>query len=151
MDIPERVSYRKVIRHNQSLSPAGRFRFLRWGGAGMGLIGMGFFLRGFWPILILEALAIAGLWLAFQEISRRDADWELLEIRGDDVHWEIWSGGARQIRRMNRIWMGVDRGSHGEIFLRHGGVSTEIGAWLSLEGRESLASDLNDLKRMVSR
>jgi len=107
----------------------------------------GFALLGYWLILPFAGLEIGLLAWAFKVLRGQEDDYEALIIEGDVVVLE-WHAGTRGERReMNRHWARVacdcrttDRNCR--VSVSSHGRATEVGQYLSDEGRLQLAAAL---------
>lgn len=108
---------------------------------------------GYWLILPFAGLEVGLLAWAFETMRNRERDYETLTIDGDAVVLE-WSAGRRQGRReLNRHWVRVESdclapGRNCRIRVRSHGCGTEVGLFLSDEGRLQLAAALRSRLRM---
>lgn len=101
---------------------------------------------GYWLVLPFAGLEIGLLAWAFEAIRARESDYESVTIRGDTLILE-WHDGKRSGRReMNRHWARVichcRRSGRCRVSLRSHGKETELGQFLSDEGRLALAKIL---------
>ena len=130
---------------NRSLGPAAR----RWVLAGIAatilVIACAAAAIGAWLVMPFAGLEIAVLALAFHFVGVHDADFERLEIGGDEVLVE-----ARDARRVTRFvghrpWARVvfrERGARCTLGLAYAGRTVPLGRLLSDEGRRRLAVQL---------
>jgi uncharacterized membrane protein len=108
---------------------------------------------GYWPILPFAGLEVGLLAWAFDAMRNRARDYEILTIDGDAVVLE-WRAGRRQGRReLNRPWVRVESGCAApgrncRICVRSHGCGTEVGLFLSDEGRLQLATALRSRLRL---
>lgn len=135
-----------VSRPNCSLTHAQQRRIF-WGLAGLCFgIAIGFAALGYWLVLPFAGLEVGLLAWAFETMRTREGDFESVTIRGDSLVLE-WHDGKRCGRReMNRHWAKVvcqcRRCGHCRLSLRSHGRETELGHFLSDEGRLELAQVL---------
>ena len=100
---------------------------------------------GAWPVMPFAGLELAGLALAFRVLASHDADFERLEVDGNEVRWE-----ARDAQRLTRFvahrpWARVEvreRGQRCTLRLAYAGRAVPLGRLLSDEGRRRLAENL---------
>jgi uncharacterized membrane protein len=110
-------------------------------------VAMGFALLGYWLILPFAGLEVGLLAWAMKELQSREADYEILTIKGDVVVVE-WHAGARGERReMNRQWTRVEcdcraPGRNCRLSVSSHGRATIVGHYLSDEARLQLAATL---------
>jgi uncharacterized membrane protein len=107
----------------------------------------GFALLGYWLILPFAGLEIGMLAWAFQVLRSREGEYETLTIEGDKVVLAWHAGTHEERREMNRQWARVvcDCGAPGRncrLSLSSHGRATEVGHYLSDEGRLQLAATL---------
>lgn len=107
----------------------------------------GFALMGYWLILPFAGLEIGLLAWAFKVLRDREGDYEVLMIEGDVVvlEWHVGTRGER--REMNRQWARVAcdcrmPGRNCRLSVSSHGRATEVGQYLSDEGRLQLAATL---------
>lgn len=135
-----------ISRPNSSLTRVQRQRVF-WGLAGLCFaIASAFAALGYWLVLPFAGLEIGLLAWAFEAIRGRESDFESVTIRGDTLILE-WHDGQRSGRReMNRQWARVicqcRRSGRCRVSLRSHGKETELGQFLSDEGRLALARTL---------
>jgi uncharacterized membrane protein len=135
-----------ISRPNCSLTHAQQQRVF-WGLAGVCFgIASAFAAMGYWLVLPFAGLEIGLLAWAFEAIRARESDFESVTIRGDTLILE-WHDGKRCGRReMNRHWAMVichcRRSGRCRVSLRSHGKETELGQFLSDEGRLALAQTL---------
>lgn len=139
---------RYCSRPNCSLSEAsGRKVF--WAVAVMTLVpACGFGILGYWLMLPFAGLEIGVLAWAFERMSRRRGDYELLEILGEEVLLDSRQDGKLEHRRFNRRWVQLvvqnknPMSGHVRLAFRSHGRETEIGLFLNDEDRLDLAGSL---------
>jgi uncharacterized membrane protein len=134
-----------VSRPNRSLTVAQQRRIF-WGLAALCFgIAIGFAALGYWLVLPFAGLEVGLLAWAFEAIRAREQDYESVTIRGDSLVLE-WHDGKRSGRReMNRHWAKVvcrRRPGCCKVSVRSHGKETELGHFLSDEGRLELAQAL---------
>jgi uncharacterized membrane protein len=135
-----------ISRPNRSLTRAQQQQVF-WGLAGVCFaIASVFAALGYWLVLPFAGLEIGLLAWAFEAIRARESDFESVTIRGDTLILE-WHDGKRSGRReMNRHWARVichcRRSGRCRVSLRSHGRETELGQFLSDEGRLALAQML---------
>ena len=108
---------------------------------------------GYWMMLPFAGLEIAVLAWAFAVLRRREGDYEILVIDGDEVVLERHAGGRNERRVLNRRWAQVDcacaaPGTHCRLALRSHGRATELGTYLSDADRVKLAAVLRSRLRV---
>lgn len=102
---------------------------------------------GYWPVLPFVGLEVGLLAWAFRALRSREGNYEHLTIDGDRVVLE-WRCGPREERReLNRQWIRVTcdcsaPGRDCRLSVSCCGRETEVGQYLSDEGRVRLASAL---------
>lgn len=108
-------------------------------------LAIGFASMGYWLTVPFAALEIALLAWAFRVLRSRECDYETLSIEGDlmVVEWHVGAQGER--REMNRQWASVEcacneSGRNCRLSVCSHGRATEIGRYLSDEGRLQLAA-----------
>lgn len=105
----------------------------------------GFALMGYWLTVPFAALEIAFLAWVFRILRRRECDYETLSIEGDLMVLEWHAGTQGERREMNRQWASVvctcnNSGRNCRLNVCSHGRATEIGKYLSDEGRLQLAA-----------
>jgi len=134
-------------RPNHSLTrPQERFVFWSLAGVCFATAG-GFALLGYWLILPFAGLEVGLLAWAFRVLRSREDDYESLVIEGDAVVLEWQAGSCGERREMNRQWARVvcecrAPGRHCRLSVSSHGRATEVGQYLSDEGRLQLAATL---------
>lgn len=108
---------------------------------------MGFALMGYWMALPFAGLEVGALAWALRVLRRREDDYESLSIDGDLVRLEWRAGTHAERREMNRHWATVAcdcraPGRNCRLSVSSHGRATEIGQYLSDEGRLKLAATL---------
>lgn len=108
---------------------------------------LGFALMGYWLTLPFAGLEIGLLGWAFKVLRSRAGDYESLVIEGDVVVLEWHAGTLGERREMNRQWASVRcdcraPGRDCRLTLNSHGRATEIGHYLSDDGRLQLAATL---------
>jgi uncharacterized membrane protein len=107
----------------------------------------GFSLLGYWLVLPFAGLEIGLLAWAFKVLRSREGDYETLVIAGDVVVLEWHAGGRGERRELNRQWARVvcdcrTPGRNCRLSVSSHGRATEVGQYLSDEGRLQLAATL---------
>lgn len=142
-DQPRAIEFRRVARRNNSLSSAGRllvFVFIFVVSVG---IAAAFAVFGAWLILPFAGLEMVVLYLAFCYVERHAADYELIEIDGDQVKVEWFEGGNACSEALSRHWARVVVKRDGSrLALRSHGRELEIGRGMSDAQRLELARAL---------
>lgn len=137
------IEFSRVARRNNSLSSTGRllvFVFIFVVSVG---IAAAFAAFGAWLILPFAGLEMLVLYLAFRYIERHAADYERIEIDGDQVRIERLDGGSLSTAALSRYWARVAVSRDGSrLALRSHGREFEIGRALSDEQRRELAQAL---------
>jgi uncharacterized membrane protein len=137
------IEFRRVARRNNSLSTTGRllvFVFIFVVSVG---IAAAFAAFGAWLILPFAGIEMLVLYLAFRYIERHAADYEQIEIEGDQVKIERLDGGRMRGAALSRYWARVVVSRDGSrLALRSHGREFEIGRTLSDAQRLELAQAL---------
>lgn len=110
-------------------------------------VAIGFAWLGYWLVLPFAGLEIGLLAWALESLRARENNYEVLTIDGDTVVLEWRQGRTSGRREFNRQWLRVQcecvspgRGCH--LSVRSHGRETEVGLYLSDEGRLKLAATL---------
>lgn len=108
-------------------------------------LAIGFALMGYWLTVPFAALEIVLLAWAFRVLRGRECDYETLSIEGDLMVLEWHAGAQGERREMNRQWASVEcacnpPGRNCRLSVCSHGRATEIGKYLSDEGRLQLAA-----------
>ena len=140
-----------VSRPNCSMTRVQQRRFF-WVLAGLCFgIAITFATLGYWLVLPFAGLEIGLLAWAFEAIRAREDDYESVTISGDTLVLEWHDGKSAGRREMNRHWARVicrcRRSGRCRVCLRSHGRETELGHFLSDEGRLALAQMLQ--KRLL--
>ncbi|HKJ10676.1 MAG: DUF2244 domain-containing protein [Gammaproteobacteria bacterium] len=107
---------------------------------------------GWWPVLLVALLEMAGLWVASYAVARHQQSRELLAFTDEEII--VQSGRHRPERevRYPRHWtqLVVREGSPGQwylrrLFLRCYGRETELARYLGDEERASLVRQLRSM------
>jgi len=111
------------------------------------LIASAFSWLGYWLVLPFAGLEIGVLAWAFEAMGKRIGDYESLIIRGDEIVLERRQGERFERRTLNSHWaqlifVGAKSGKRAELALRSHGLKTELGVFLTDEGRMELAGEL---------
>ena len=142
-DQPRAIEFRRLARRNNSLSSTGRllvFVFIFVVSVG---IAAAFAIFGAWLILPFAGLEMLVLYLAFRYVERHAADYELIEIDGDQVSIERFEGGDTRRDALSRHWARVVVSGNGcRLALRSHGREVEIGRGMSNAQRLELAQAL---------
>ena len=142
-DQPRAIEFRRLARRNNSLSSTGRllvFVFIFVVSVG---IAAAFAIFGAWLILPFAGLEMLVLYLAFRYVERHAADYELIEIDGDQVSIERFEGGDTRRDALSRHWARVVVSGNGSrLALRSHGREVEIGRGMSNAQRLELAQAL---------
>jgi uncharacterized membrane protein len=137
------IEFRRVATRNNSLSSTGRllvFAFLFVVSVG---IAAAFAAFGAWLVLPFAGFEMLVLYLAFLYIERHAADYEQIEIDGDQVKLERLEAGSLSTAALSRYWVRVVVSRDGSrLALRSHGRELEIGRDLSDEQRLELAHAL---------
>lgn len=134
-------------RPNCSLTQRGRQFAFGVMAAGILLVAAVFGWLGYWLILPFAGLEIGVLAWAFDSLKKHSGDYESLSIRGDEIQIERKQGERLERRTLNCRWAQLvtvpgKRGGRVEVALRSHGRETELGAFLTDEGRRELAEEL---------
>ena len=130
---------------NRSLGVAGR----RWVLAGIVVTTLGIAsvatAFGAWPVMPFAGIEVALVALAFHVFGRHDADFERLEVSGDEVRLEVRD--ARQTTRFvaHRPWARLlvhERGPSCTLGLAYAGRTVPLGRLMSDEERRRFAREL---------
>ena len=142
-DQPRAIEFRQVARRNNSLSSTRRFLVFVFIFVVSVGIASAFAYFGAWLILPFAGLEMLVLYLAFRYVERHAADYELIEIDGDQVKIEWFEGGNTRSETLSRHWarVVVDRGGS-RLALRSHGRELEIGSGMSDAQRLELAQAL---------
>lgn len=111
-------------------------------------IALGFAVMGFWPILPFAGLEVAALGAALYVSAKRGDCQEVVRIGGDVVEIEKGVKGPEQSWRFPRAWSEVvlnaplHRWYPSRLVIRSRGTVVELGAFLTDEERELLATEL---------
>lgn len=102
---------------------------------------------GYWLILPFAGLEIGVLAWAFDALEKRSGDYETLSLCGDEIVVERRRGDMLERRTFNCHWtqlvtVGNGRSGRVGVALRSHGRETELGAFLTDEGRLELAEEL---------
>jgi uncharacterized membrane protein len=102
---------------------------------------------GYWLVLPFAGLEIGVLAWAFDSLARRVGDYESLRICGDEIQIERRQGEHLEQRTLNCRWVqlvlkGAGSGGKVRLALRSHGQETELGAYLTDEGRLELAREV---------
>lgn len=131
-------------RPNRSLSPDQQ-RWVFWSVAlpGMG-IAVFFAALGYWLMLPFAGFEIGLLAWAFDSLREHDGDYESITIRGDCLCLEWREAGKTYHRDLNTLWTSVESSceqaeNRCRFCLRSSGETTELGRYLSDQGRLKLA------------
>jgi len=150
-DQPRAIGFRRLARRNNSLSSTGRllvFAFIFAVSVG---IAAAFAVFGAWLILPFAGLEMAVLYLAFRYVERHAADYELIEIDGDQVKVERREGSSTHRDAVSRHWARVVASRDGSrLALRSHGRELEIGRNMNVEQRQELAQALKRCLRGAS-
>jgi uncharacterized membrane protein len=115
----------------------------------MGLIGLGFYLLGAWPVIGFLGLEIFIVWYAFKWNYRSGQLMETVEITPNqvDVTRTDWRGHSKTIC-LNGIWIKAELDTEGKkkcsLYLRQHALKLEIGAFMPPSEKPSLAAALNE-------
>ena len=141
---PCAVEFRRVVRRNNSLSSTGRlFVFALLFVVSVG-IAAAFAFFGAWLILPFAGLEMVVLYWALRYLERHAADYELIEIDGDQVRVEQFEGGSMRSRTFSRCWARVVISPDGgRLALRSHGRELEVGRAMNEEQRLELARALS--------
>lgn len=131
-------------RPNRSLSPVQQ-RWVFWGVA-LPCMGIAVFFAalGYWLMLPFAGFEIGLLAWAFDSLREHDGDYESITIRGDCLCLEWREAGKTYHRDLNTLWTSVESSceqaeSRCRFCLRSSGETTELGRFLSDQGRLKLA------------
>lgn len=148
---------RVVLRSRPNCSLSERAcKSVFWSVAGVTfLISAVFSYLGYWLILPFAGLEIGVLAWAFEQINGHRHDYELLEIRGDEIRLESRQGSETRSMLFNRQWVQLVKhksppGGHVRIALRSYGAEYEIGLFMDDDKRQELAGLLRNWLRMTS-
>lgn len=137
------IEFRRIARRNNSLSSTGRllvFVFIFVVSVG---IAAAFAAFGAWLILPFAGIEMLVLYLAFRYVERHAADYDQIEIDGDQVRLERLEAGSLHTAALSRYWARVVVSRDGSrLALRSHGREFEIGRTLSDEQRLELAQAL---------
>lgn len=102
---------------------------------------------GYWLILPFAGLEIGVLAWAFDSLNRHSGDYESINIHGNEILIERKQGEQVERRALNCQWAQLVtvesvRGGRVGVALRSHGRETELGAFLTDEGRLKLAEEL---------
>lgn len=102
---------------------------------------------GCWLVLPFAGMEIGVLAWAFDAVGRRSGDYESLSICGDEIRVERKQGEHLVQRTFNCHWVQLikverHRGQSVGLALRSHGRETELGLFLTDEGRLELAEEL---------
>jgi uncharacterized membrane protein len=141
------AEFRFTSRPNCSLTARGRKRVFRMIAAVTLIIACAFALLGYWLVLPFAGLEIGVLAWAFESLGRRSADFETLTIRADEVRLARKQGDLVERHEFNREWVRLIQepaggGRRARLALRSHGRETELGLFLSEEGRRALGGQL---------
>lgn len=150
-DVSQAPQYRRVIRPNRSLS-----RRLLLGVLGTYLaietgIGVGFLLKGAWPILPFAGLEILVVGAVLYVLSRHRGDCEVVVV--DDAHLTVVrrQGAHQSQHEFQRYWTRVrlrrdaKKWYPSRLWVGSHGHFVEIGASMEEAEREALARDLRQV------
>ena len=137
------ADFSHLARRNNSLTSVGRlfvFGFIFVVSVG---IAAGFAIAGAWLILPFTALEMLVLYWAFRYVERHSADYELIQIDGDQLNVERFDGGSVRRQAFNRYWARLIITRDGSrLALRSHGREFEIGRVMSNAQRLRLARAL---------
>lgn len=133
-----------VLEPPRSLTPRGFNRVMLWFGAINFTVGIGFVLRGAWPVFGFMGLEVLLLWLVFRANFRSQTARTYLRVTADAVDvWKIDGRGRERRAKLPAYFARVefDRTAHGAHGLRLSASNRtySIGEFLTLPERESLA------------
>ena len=141
----DRVFFAATVTPHRSLPPRGLFWIMAVL-AGFGFCsGIGFVLAGAWPVTPFFGLDVALLYLAFRLSYRRARQSETVRLTGEALEIErVGPRGERRAWRFEPAWLRVsvderDDG-RGQLLLASHGRSVGLGAFLSAEERQRLAT-----------
>lgn len=111
------------------------------------VIASAFGLIGAWMILPFAGIEIGVLAWAFDVVGRRSRDYESVSIRGDEIVVQRKQGELLESRTFNRHWAQLVTVEAGwgrsiKLALRSHGRETELGLFLTDEGRLEMAREL---------
>lgn len=133
-------------RPNCSLTPQGRQFAFGAIAAVIMLVAVVFGWLGYWMILPFAGLEIGALAWAFNSLKKHSSDYESVSIRGNEILIERRQGERLERRTLNSQWAQLVKveSAYGRIgvALRSHGRETELGAFLTDEGRLELAEEL---------
>lgn len=144
---PEEVFFAATVTPHRSLPPRGLFWIMAV------LVGfslcssIGFLLAGAWPVPGFLGLDIALVYFAFRLSNRAARQSESLRLTAEALDVECLSArGERKRWRFEPAWLLVtvdeSEDGRGRLLLASHGKSVTVGAFLSIEERQDLASAL---------
>ena len=134
-------------RPNSSLTRGQRKKAF-WGIAAVTLLIASLFSwLGYWLILPFAGLEVGVLAWAFEALDKHSNDYETLSLCGDEIVVERRQGDKLERRTFNCHWAQLvtvenRRGGRVGVALRLHGRDTELGTFLTDEGRLELAEEL---------
>lgn len=140
-----------TIRRHASLNSTERRRAYGLIAVFSVLIASGFAVAGAWLILPFAGLELAGLFIAFRRVARREGDYERLTIAGDQLVVERCTMGRTNRFECNRYWAQVvlsDAAGSCRLALRSRGREIEFGTYLSDGARKDAARELRNQLRI---
>jgi uncharacterized membrane protein len=141
-DLANAAGYTRVVRRNNSLTSAGRFRVFAFLFVVSIGIACAFAFAGAWPILPFAGLEMLVLCLALRRFERHAGDYERISICGDRVDVEICEGGQARSHELSRYWAQLVSRDGARLALRSHGREVEIGRYLNDAQRRALAREL---------
>lgn len=113
----------------------------------MMVVAMCFAFIGAWPVLIYAVLVLLGLSAGFQHTLKQSQNYEKIMIQDSTLQIKSRMLAQNKKVEMNPLWAKVvmECQSHGDcryLALRSHGRETEVGRYLSTEGRFTLATEL---------
>lgn len=111
------------------------------------LVACSFSWFGVWLILPFAGIEIGVLAWAFEVVGKRSSDYETVSIRGDEILVQRKQGELLESRTFNCHWTELvlvesRQGSSVKLALRSHGRETELGLFLTDEGRQEMAKEL---------
>ena len=115
-------------------------------------IGLGFALRGLWPVLVFALIDIVALVLALLHYARHATDHEHIALGEQSLLIERIEAGTVHQVRLDPCWtrMRLPLSPRLRIELEACGVSVEVGVFVSEEARQVLARELRGALRTRS-